>query len=190
MKEIKMAWLIIGLLTLLSLATQGLAEESVNFKDRVPEVDELVNALAPEQPSGYKTRAIRPTPKTEQPKSSISMEITFEKNSFQLTKKARETLAVLGKAFNAERLMSCQFIIEGHTDASGSAEYNMKLSRKRADAVKTYLATHSKVSKDRLLTKGKGENELLLEDNPDAAENRRVKIINNGIQPGMRGVVR
>ena len=44
----------------------------------------------------------------------------------------------------------------GYTDRIGSKAYNLKLSQRRADAVKTYLADHG-VSADRIEAEGKGK---------------------------------
>jgi len=67
-------------------------------------------------------------------------------------------------------------MIEGHTDAKGTAKYNLELSTRRAQAVVDYLKSQS-VAIDRLEAVGKGFNELLNEDDPLAAENRRVRIV-------------
>ncbi|MDD5712363.1 MAG: OmpA family protein [Smithellaceae bacterium] len=45
-------------------------------------------------------------------------------------------------------------VIEGHTDNIGGWKYNMKLSQKRADAVKAYLVREFGVTADRIQTKG------------------------------------
>lgn len=42
-------------------------------------------------------------------------------------------------------------VIEGHTDVRGSAEYNMKLGQRRADAARNYLVSKG-VSPDRIRT--------------------------------------
>jgi OmpA-OmpF porin, OOP family len=47
--------------------------------------------------------------------------------------------------------------IEGYTDSVGSDQYNMKLSVKRAEAVKKYMVDEFGISKDRLKTKGMGK---------------------------------
>jgi hypothetical protein len=74
-----------------------------------------------------------------------------------------------------ERLVNLKFKVEGHTDAQGSEQHNMKLSQSRADSVITYLAAKG-VEVDRLTGEGKGFTELLIPEKPKAAENRRVRI--------------
>jgi outer membrane protein OmpA-like peptidoglycan-associated protein len=66
--------------------------------------------------------------------------------------------------------------IEGHTDNTGRAETNQKLSESRAASVKKYLVSKG-ISADRLTTGGFGADRPI-EDNKTAAgkaKNRRVE---------------
>jgi outer membrane protein OmpA-like peptidoglycan-associated protein len=67
--------------------------------------------------------------------------------------------------------------IAGHTDSTGSHEYNMKLSLQRADSVKAYLASHG-VPAARLVTLGAGPDYPIASNDTEAgrAQNRRVEI--------------
>lgn len=68
--------------------------------------------------------------------------------------------------------------IEGHTDSVGTEEYNVSLSQRRADSVKSYLVNQS-VNSMRITTAGKGE-DTPVADNTTAAgrqQNRRVEVI-------------
>lgn len=77
-------------------------------------------------------------------------------------------------------LASYSFVLEGHTDAVGSDRYNLELSERRATAVQDYLRELYGIAPERLTTIGKGERELLLPEQPSAAPNRRVRVINQG----------
>ena len=109
---------------------------------------------------------------------SIDLQINFQINSANLTPEAAQQLDALGTAMISPQLSYAQFSIYGHTDASGSAEYNKTLSEKRAEAVKTYLIGKFDIAPDRLYTAGYGEEKLKNTANPNAAENRRVQIVN------------
>ena len=67
------------------------------------------------------------------------MLINFELNSTELTPQGKENLEEFAKALSDKRLSSAHFVVEGHTDALGSDEYNMGLSERRAQVVKNFL---------------------------------------------------
>jgi OOP family OmpA-OmpF porin len=50
--------------------------------------------------------------------------------------------------------------IGGHTDAQGSDSFNLKLSERRAQAVKDYLIARG-IAPERLLAKGYGESQAV-----------------------------
>lgn len=68
--------------------------------------------------------------------------------------------------------------IEGHTDAYGSPEYNLELSRRRAVSVMRYLVAHG-ADGSRLVAVGKGKTAPLI-DNPFDGRNRRVQFVSAG----------
>ena len=105
----------------------------------------------------------------------------FEFDKAVLTKSARDTLAVAVRYLKEHG--DARVELQGHTDSKGSDDYNMKLSERRAEAVKAYLATQG-IAASRMSTKGFGEsqpvadNETNGKDNPKGrAENRRAVII-------------
>lgn len=68
-------------------------------------------------------------------------------------------------------------LLEGHTDSTGSDDYNMELSRKRAQAVADYLALQN-VSSPRFTIMGYGESQPIATNDTAAgrAQNRRVEV--------------
>lgn len=78
------------------------------------------------------------------------------------------------------------FHIAGHTDSSGSAEFNEKLSGERAASVRSYLVSHG-IAADQITSKGYGE-EYPIATNKTAAgkqQNRRVEVTLEKNKPGM-----
>ncbi|HLW14389.1 MAG TPA: OmpA family protein [Flavobacteriaceae bacterium] len=69
------------------------------------------------------------------------------------------------------------FVIEGHTDSTGSKAFNQKLSEERAASVLDYLVTIG-MDKDRLSSVGYGPDRPIADNNTNAGrqENRRVQI--------------
>ncbi len=111
---------------------------------------------------------------------SINFQVQFEFGSDRLTDDAKRVLAELGSAITSRELTDYTFLIAGHTDAVGSAEYNLLLSERRARAVRDYLIRTVDVSPDRLRDVGWGEARPLDVGNPEGDVNRRVEITNIG----------
>jgi outer membrane protein OmpA-like peptidoglycan-associated protein len=112
---------------------------------------------------------------------ALDLEIPFEFNSDKLTDDGKEVLDQLGEALKSKELSGAKSIVlEGHTDAKGSAVYNKILSLKRAQSVKNFLATKHSIPSGKLKAVGKGSTELSDPKNPEDAANRRVRIIVEG----------
>ncbi len=100
--------------------------------------------------------------------------ITFELGSDALTSQAQTNLQEFAKALTDPALGAAKFRIEGHTDASGSADFNNALSERRAASVVSYL-TELGVDPARLEAVGFGETTPRDTNDPYAAINRRVE---------------
>jgi outer membrane protein OmpA-like peptidoglycan-associated protein len=70
-----------------------------------------------------------------------------------------------------------EIIVMGHTDNTGTDEYNQKLSENRAASVSRFLQQNGVISK-RLTNKGFGENKPVASNNTTSGrqQNRRVEI--------------
>ncbi len=102
--------------------------------------------------------------------------IEFDTDSARLRPKSRAVLDDVAKALSAHP--DWKLSIEGHTDSTGTAEHNQKLSEQRAAAVSAYLAAHG-VTASRLSSDGFGASQPIA-DNSTAlgrARNRRVEIV-------------
>jgi OOP family OmpA-OmpF porin len=159
-----------------------------------PSAAEMVNALKPPDTELPRTRSMRnlinrpadvaasagqaqPEVPDAPPKPSISMAIQFDFGSAKLRPEGAAVLDRLAVALQMRELRSSRFLIEGHTDGKGSADYNLHLSQLRADEVLHYLVAHE-VEQSRLSAIGKGATELADAAAPLAAANRRVRIVN------------
>ncbi|MFT4906176.1 MAG: outer membrane protein OmpA-like peptidoglycan-associated protein [Oleispira sp.] len=102
--------------------------------------------------------------------------VQFESNSSLLTEPSKIALNEIVSMLAIYTAVKIE--VQAHSDNTGSADYNKKLSQRRAESVVKYLAT-KKISMDRLQALGHGE-EKPIADNKTAegrAKNRRVEFI-------------
>ena len=109
---------------------------------------------------------------------SIDIEINFDFNSAQIRPSSLADVNELGKALSSDALAKSRIVLNGHTDAKGSDDYNQNLSDQRAAAVREFLIQNFGIAADRLIAIGYGEERLKNTLDPEAAENRRVEVIN------------
>ena len=83
--------------------------------------------------------------------------VYFDFDSSVLKGEATAQLDVMADAML--QLKDAKVEIVGHTDSQGSAEYNLILSERRAQAIQDYLVSKG-VSKDSIPVKGMGEEQL------------------------------
>jgi len=112
--------------------------------------------------------------------AQITIAIQFDFNSARIRPDSFRAVGLMADALYHPYLQGYRFLIIGHTDAKGSREYNLKLSQQRADAIRAALINPFGISPSRIEAVGLGEEQLLNRKNPEAAENRRVQLINIG----------
>lgn len=101
--------------------------------------------------------------------------ILFDSGSSELKGGAKDNIAELSQILN--KYKDTNIIVEGHTDNTGNADVNQKLSEARATSVSSYLQANS-VDAGRISTMGYGFNQPV-GDNSTAsgrAQNRRVEV--------------
>jgi outer membrane protein OmpA-like peptidoglycan-associated protein len=104
---------------------------------------------------------------------SFDLLVTFDLDSDKLTTGARQNLSEFAKALKDPQLASLRLRVEGHTDARGTDDHNDELSRRRAQAVVSYLQTVG-VQTERLHPVGLGKHSPRTND-PFEPINRRVE---------------
>ena len=165
----------------------GLKMRSIRMLPSTPEEKPAESATVEAKPSDVaaETAPSRPTlalaslatsapttpaaakPAADDRPSSLALPVQFAFDSARILPNAYRQLKLVGP--------TAKIVIEGHTDAVGSAEYNLRLSSQRADAVRCYLITHHGIDPARLRVVGMGKFAPLNKASPTAPENRRVE---------------
>lgn len=109
-------------------------------------------------------------------KTMLPSDLLFEFNKSELRESAKIGLMKLGLLMDRNPGLYCW--IEGHTDLVGGDEFNLNLSIKRAEAVKTYLVNSLRMDASKIITRGFGRYQPLVTSGAPAeqAANRRVEI--------------
>jgi outer membrane protein OmpA-like peptidoglycan-associated protein len=138
-------------------------------------------AAAPARPPArrYTIDEVRTMPEVRQTMPAVEIDtIKFGFNEDFVREEALDDLDRVGEAI--EKILTAHpgevFLVEGHTDAVGSDEYNLDLSRRRADSVKKALATYYNIDARNIETAGYGEQFLRIQTEEAEEENRRVTI--------------
>jgi OOP family OmpA-OmpF porin len=147
-----------------------------DYKDSCPTVP------APGTPDGCPPKAVEPEPTPAPavepaPVRKLTLEgVNFATDSAKLRP---ESMAILDSAAaTLKEWGEVKVEVAGHTDSVNSDAYNLKLSQRRAEAVRAYLIKQG-VAAERLTAKGYGES-MPVADNKTAAgraKNRRVELI-------------
>ena len=101
--------------------------------------------------------------------------LLFGVDQSSLNAESRANLTELAQTLN--KYQDTEILIEGHTDASGSDEHNMALSKERAESVSGFLISNA-VRGNRISTVGYGETQPIADNTTTTgmAQNRRVEV--------------
>ena len=90
---------------------------------------------------------------------SLPGNLTFAHDSADVSPDGRGELQKIAEAFQkflGDELYKATFIIEGHTDPTGTVEYNQRLSERRAEAVRAWFIAHLNLDSSKVQTVGYG----------------------------------
>jgi len=112
-------------------------------------------------------------------------DVLFDLNKATLKPGAREKLAKVSGILTA--YPGLQIEIEGHTDSTGTDEYNQQLSERRAQSVQSYMIEQGIAAKDILAVRGLGESTPVASNDNSAGrqQNRRVELVVSGDPIGL-----
>ena len=101
--------------------------------------------------------------------------ILFDVDKADLKNQSQTELAKLSVILN--KYADTNILLAGHTDSTGSEDYNLGLSRRRAESVANYLTTQN-VDRVRFAVEGYGKSDPVASNDTAAgrAENRRVEV--------------
>jgi OmpA-OmpF porin, OOP family len=158
---------------------QEVNPDEQNFGQTDVPATDIIRELAPVESGTIGAPVIVETPNgsvTIDSARAIDLTVFFAYDSARLLPEARVQLDALGDALNSPELRQFSFLIAGHTDAAGSAGYNLDLSIRRAIAVGEYLIQYHGISPNRLVAHGWGESRLSVPSDPGSGANRRVEV--------------
>jgi len=103
--------------------------------------------------------------------------IFFDTGKSIVKPESAETLKAISEYLNANK--NIKVYIVGHTDNTGDFDFNMKLSKERADAVMEKLINEYGVNKDQMKSYGVGSLSPIASNSTEEgkAKNRRVEIV-------------
>lgn len=108
-------------------------------------------------------------------KGRVQIDIEFDSNKSVVKHKYHQELKRIGDVMAANPEL--KMVIEGHTDNVGGKDFNMNLSARRAEAVRTYIIENFGVSNTHLTSKGYGMSKPIASNKTAAGrqKNRRVE---------------
>lgn len=127
----------------------------------------------------FSLRQIRSVKEVRHLAASIDVNnVTFDTGSAVIRTEQARNLADLGLIMQdmLDRNPGELFLIEGHTDAVGSASSNLILSDRRAESVALALTEFFGVPPENMVVQGYGESDLRIATQADERANRRVSV--------------
>lgn len=127
----------------------------------------------------FSLRQIRSVKEVRRLAASVDVDnVTFDSGSAVIRTTEARKLASLGQVMQdiLDQDPSELFLVEGHTDAVGSAASNLMLSDRRAESVALALTEYFGIPPENMVVQGYGESDLRIETTADERANRRVAV--------------
>jgi outer membrane protein OmpA-like peptidoglycan-associated protein len=107
----------------------------------------------------------------------LTLDIQFNTDSAIVRPESYQTLGRLADALYHPYLLDRKILVVDHIEATGKRQNNLELSQKRANAIREALVTTFRISPQRVLALGLGEEQLQDRAKAGAGVNRRVQVI-------------
>ena len=127
----------------------------------------------------FSLRQVRDIPQVRALAATIAVDnITFDSGSAAIRASEAEKLTRIGALITdlIRENPAEIFLIEGHTDAVGSAPSNLALSDRRAESVARALTEYFDVPPENLVVQGYGETDLMVPTEANERANRRAAV--------------
>lgn len=155
----------------------GMTAEEIADAFKKQKTRGLVIVPAAQQDGASTTTSVTPAAAKEytavSPEDQVNIQIAFDFDSAALRQDQKPKLTTLCQVMKSVDVSVFQIV--GHTDSSGSAAYNERLSLLRAQEVKHHLVSDCGIAENRLEAIGMGESAPFDTADPRADVNRRVE---------------
>ena len=139
---------------------------------------------------GLEDLRLTPSNRAGQLEVNLGEQIRYEQKDHAVPKQSRRLLDGIGRLLAENPDTRVQIL--SHTDDEGDAGFNLRLSQRRADAVKEYLVGRG-VAQERVTAQGRGEETPLVvtgkrtPTRAERAKNRRTELVIEALEPAEQG---
>jgi len=131
------------------------------------------------KPAPVMKKQVKKKPAMKKPVEKISMTLHFEFDFDKAVVRpdAHDDATKIAEAMKEYPGANVQ--LEGHTDSVGTEEYNMGLSRRRAESVKMYLVEKFNIDASRISTAGYGKSQPVATNDTEAGKQKNRRVVAN-----------
>ncbi len=131
------------------------------------------------KPAPVIKKQVKKKPATKKPVEKISMTLYFEFDFDKAVVRPEYHDDATKIADAMKEYPGANVQLEGHTDSVGTEEYNMTLSRRRANNVKMYLVEKFNIDASRISTVGYGTSKPIASNDTDAGRQKNRRVVAN-----------